>query len=137
MPDLYTYNYAVIRVVPRVEREEFVNVGVIISCPAKKFLEASIEIDEYRLMALDPSLDLDSLKSHLTVIPKICAGGEQSGPIGGLSQRERFHWLCAPRSTMIQVSAVHSGLCEKPESELKHLMDSMVRLPKPKSKLSS
>src|ERR687890_104151 len=94
--DHCTYDYAIIRVVPRVEREEFVNVGVIVSCPAKDFLEARIEIDEKRLTALDPTLDLESVRTHLASIPAICAGGPKAGPIGQLSQRERFHWLVAP-----------------------------------------
>jgi hypothetical protein len=109
MRDRCIYDYAIIRVVPRVEREEFVNVGVIVSCPARKFLEARIELDEKRLLALDPTLDIDSIRAHLAAIPAICAGGEQAGPIGKLSQRERFHWLVAPRSATIQTSPTHTG----------------------------
>ena len=129
MRDHYPYDYAVFRVVPRVEREEFVNVGVIVSCPAKDFLEARVELDEQRVAALDPSLDLESIRAHLATIPAICAGGEQAGPIGQLSQRERFHWLVAPRSTTIQVSAVHTGSCSDPTEVLEHLLDTMVRPP--------
>jgi len=125
--DHYSYDYAIIRVVPRVEREEFLNVGVILSCPAKDFLEARIELDEQRLTALDSTLDLESIRSHLAVIPAICAGGEQAGPIGQLSQRERFHWLIAPRSTVIQTSAAHSGSCTDPTAALEHLIETMVR----------
>jgi len=125
--DHYSYDYAIIRVVPRVEREEFLNVGVILSCPAKEFLEARIELDEQRLTALDSTLDLESIRSHLAVIPAICAGGEQAGPIGQLSQRERFHWLIAPRSTVIQTSAAHSGSCTDPTAALEHLIETMVR----------
>ena len=125
--DHYPYDYAVFRVVPRVEREEFVNVGVIVSCPARDFLEARVELDEQRLAALDSSLDLESIRAHLATIPVICAGGEQAGPIGQLSQRERFHWLVAPRSTTIQVSAVHTGRCDDPAEVLEHLLNSMVR----------
>jgi len=125
--DHYSYDYAIIRVVPRVEREEFLNVGVILSCPAKEFLEARIELDEQRLTALDSTLDLESIRSHLAVIPAICAGGEQAGPIGQLSQRERFHWLIAPRSTVIQTSAAHSGRCTDPTAALEHLIETMVR----------
>ena len=98
MHDHYTYDYAIIRVVPKVEREEFVNVGVIVSCPARGFLEARIELDEQRLMALDSTLDVESIRAHLATIPAVCAGGEQAGPIGQLSQRERFHWLVAPEA---------------------------------------
>ena len=127
MRDQYPYDYAVFRVVPRVEREEFVNVGVIVSCPARDFLEARIELDEQRLRALDSGLDVESIRAHLATIPSICAGGEQAGPIGQLSQRERFHWLVAPRSTTIQVSAVHTGWCKDPTEVLEHLVDTMVR----------
>lgn len=127
MRDHYPYDYAVFRVVPRVEREEFVNVGVIVSCPAKGFLEARIELDERRIAALDSTLDLESIRSHLATIPAICAGGEQAGPIGQLPQRERFHWLVAPRSTTIQVSAVHTGSCKDPTEVLEHLLNTMVR----------
>ena len=127
MRDHYPYDYAVFRVVPRVEREEFVNVGVIVSCPAKDFLEARVELDEQRLMALDSSLDVESIRAHLAAIPAICAGGEQAGPIGQLSQRERFHWLVAPRSTTIQTSPVHTGWCENPNEVLEHLLNTMVR----------
>ena len=127
MRDHYPYDYAVFRLVPRVEREEFVNVGVIVSCPAKDFLEARVEVDEARLLALDPSLDMESIRAHLATIPAICAGGEQAGPIGQLPQRERFHWLVAPRSTTIQVSAVHTGSCADPAEVLEHLLNTMVR----------
>jgi Protein of unknown function (DUF3037) len=125
--DHCTYNYAVIRVVPKVEREEFVNVGVIVSCPARGFLEARIELDEQRLTALDPTLDVETARAHLATIPAICTGGEQAGPIGLLSQRERFHWLVAPRSTIIQTSPVHTGCCKNPTAVLEHLLDAMVR----------
>ena len=130
MPDRSTYDYAVVRVVPRVERGEFVNVGVIVSCPQQGFLEARIEVDERRLRALDPAIDLDAVREHLASIPKICQGGPDAGPIGKLTPRERFHWLIAPRSTMIQVSPAHTGRCEDAPALLEHLMDTMVRLPK-------
>jgi len=130
VPDHCTYDYAIIRVVPRVEREEFVNVGVIVSCPARAFLEARIELDEQRLMAMDSTLDVESIRAHLATIPAICAGGEQAGPIGQLSQRERFHWLIAPRSTIIQTSPVHSGYCKNPTAVLEHLLETMVRPPR-------
>lgn len=97
--DHRTYDYAIIRVVPKVEREEFINAGVIVSCPARKFLAARIELDEQRLRALDPAVDVEAIRAHLAAIPVICAGGAQAGPLGRLSQRERFHWLAAPRST--------------------------------------
>jgi len=125
--DHSTYDYAIIRVVPKVEREEFVNVGVIVSCPARKFLDARIELDERRLLSLDPTLDVESIRAHLETIPAICAGGEQAGPIGRLSQRERFYWLVAPRSTIIQTSPVHTGCCRNPAEVLDRLLDTMVR----------
>jgi hypothetical protein len=128
--DHYPYDYAVFRVVPRVEREEFVNVGVIVSCPARDFLDARVELDEQRLRVLDSSLDLESIRTHLATIPAICAGGENAGPIGRLSQRERFHWLVAPRSTIIQTSDVHTGYCKDPAEVLEHLLDTMVRPPR-------
>jgi hypothetical protein len=128
--DHCTYDYAIIRVVPRVEREEFVNAGVIVSCPAKSFLDARIELDEQRLMAINPTSDIEAIRIHLATIPAICAGGEQAGPIGQLSQRQRFHWLVAPRSTIIQTSAVHSGRCTDPAVLLEHLLNTMVRPPR-------
>jgi len=128
VPDHYTYDYAIIRVVPKVDREEFMNAGVIVSCPAKEFLEARIEINEQRLMALDPTLEVGLIRDHLASIPAVCAGGEDAGLIGQLSQRERFHWLTAPRSTIIQTSPVHTGRCSDPEAVLDHLLDTIVRL---------
>lgn len=126
MPDQHPYDYAVIRVVPRVEREEFINVGVIVSCPAMNFLEARIEPDEQRLRLLDAKIDLDAVRTHLATIPKICAGGVDAGPIGQLPQRNRFQWLVAPRSTIIQTSSVHTGWCQDPNEVLDHLFETMV-----------
>ena len=127
MHDRCLYDYAIIRVLPRVEREEFVNAGVILSCPQKDFLEARIELDDQRLLALDPTIDLDTINRHLEAIPVISAGGEGSGPVGRLSKRERFHWLVAARSTMVQPSPVHTGYCDDPGAALEHLLDKMVR----------
>lgn len=127
MRDRCLYDYAVIRVLPRVERGEFVNAGVILSCPAKGFLEARIELDEQRLLALDPNADLEAIRRHLAAIPQICAGGKGAGPVGQLSKRERFHWLVAARSTMVQPSPSHTGYCTDPEEVLEHLMQVMVR----------
>jgi DUF3037 family protein len=123
-----SFDYAVVRIVPRVEREEFVNVGVILFCLSREFLEARVELDRARVLAIDPAADLAAIEAHLFALPRICAGGEGSGPIGKLSRRERFHWLVAPRSTVLQVSPVHSGLCADPERALEDLMDRMVRL---------
>src|SRR5689334_9485618 len=106
-----SYDYAIVRVVPRVEREEFINVGVIIACQEKDFLDARIEVDESRLKALAPEIDLPALRDGLASIPIVCAGGSAAGPLGKLKKRERFDWLVAPRSTIIQTSSVHTGLC--------------------------
>jgi len=127
VPDEQTYDYAVIRVVPRVERGETINVGVILSCPSLDFLEARIEVDERRLRALDPRLDLEALRTHLAAITVICRGGHEAGEIGALPQRSRFHWLVSPRSTIIQMSAVHTGRTIDPAAALERLMDRMVR----------
>jgi hypothetical protein len=121
-----TFDYAVVRVVPRVERGEQMNVGVIVYCRARDFLCARIELDRARLAAFAPGLDLDEVERALAVFPHVCAG---EGPIGRLSQAERFHWLVAPRSTVIQVSPVHSGLCDDPQATLDHLLTTMVRPP--------
>ena len=121
------YDYAVIRVVPRVEREEFVNVGVIVACQDSEFLEARIEIDAERLLALDPGIDLATVRQHLATIPAICAGGAAAGALGRLSRRERFDWLTAPRSALIQTSAVHTVRCDDAEAVIEHLMQTMVR----------
>ena len=126
MPDQFRYDYAVIRVVPKVDREEFINAGVILSCPDKSFLEARIKLNESRLLTLDPSLDLEMVRTHLQTIPTICHGGDDAGPIGRLPQRQRFHWLVAPRSTIIQTSPVHTGRCSDPAAALEHLVAKMV-----------
>ena len=129
MPDPCTYDYAVVRVVPDVQRAEFVNAGVIVACLARGFLEARIELDEARLRALDPAADVDALRGALTAIPAICAGGDDAGPIGRLSMRERFDWLVAPRSTSIQVSPVHTGRTGDPAAALERLLQRVVRRP--------
>ena len=126
MLDQFGYDYAVIRVVPKVDREEFINAGVILSCPDLSFLEARIKLDEARLKALDPSADLEMVRTHLETIPTICRGGDDAGPIGQLPQRQRFHWLVAPRSTIIQTSPVHTGRCSDPAAVLEHLIKTMV-----------
>jgi hypothetical protein len=122
-----SYDYAVIRVVPRVERQEFVNAGVIVWCKEKDVLEARIELDEVRARALDPSLDFDAVRRHLASIAIVCAGGADAGPIGKLSKRERFDWLVAPRSTIIQTSPVHTGRCTDMPDTLERLLNAMVR----------
>jgi len=123
----FTYDYAVVRVVPRVERGEFVNVGVIVCCARQNFLRGRIELDAARLRALDATADVDAIAASLATLPLICAGGPTAGPIGRLSVRERFDWLCAPRSTVIQTAPVHIGRCDRLEGAVEHLLDRMVR----------
>jgi Protein of unknown function (DUF3037) len=124
---LRTYDYAIVRVVPRVERGEFVNAGIILSCDVERVLHSSIELDEKALLALDARADLDLIRSTLATIPAICAGGPESGPIGRLTERERFHWLVAPRSTVVQTSPVHTGRCADLKGALEHLMSTTIR----------
>jgi hypothetical protein len=121
-----SFDYAVLRVVPRVERGEFVNAGVVLFCRTRRFLAARVALDAQRLAALAPSLDISEAERHLALIPLVCAGGPEAGPIGALEQAERFHWLVAPRSAMIQTSPVHSGLCEDPELALEQLLERLV-----------
>jgi hypothetical protein len=123
------FDYAVIRVVPRVEREEFINVGVILSCPSQKFLETRIELDANRLKAFAPSIEQEIVQNYLDAIPKICAGDKAAGAIGRLPQRARFYWLTAQRSTIIQSSPVHTGFCTDAREMLDHLFDKMVLTP--------
>jgi hypothetical protein len=127
VPARCSYEYAVVRVVPRVEREEFVNAGVVVFCLERGFLAARVELDRARVRALAPDADLEVIEEHLRAIPAICAGGEGSGPIGRLSPRERFRWLVAPRSTVVQTSPVHAGLCDDPQRALEELVGRMVR----------
>ena len=127
MPELCPFDYAIIRVVPRVEREEFINAGVIVSCPSKNYLKAAVELDRARLAALDPALDPATVEGHLRAFSRICEGGEGAGPIGLLPPRARFHWLVAARSTVIQTSPVHTGLCADGDEVLEQLLSKMVR----------
>jgi hypothetical protein len=123
----HTYDYAIIRVVPRVDRGELINAGVILSCPALDFLEARIALDAARLRALDPSVDVDATLANLEMIPRVCRGGADAGPIGEMPQRSRFHWLVSPRSTIIQLSPVHTGRTSDPVKALERLLETMVR----------
>ena len=128
MPARNSYDYALVRLVPHVERGECINVGIILFCRTQRFLGALIHLDEQRALALAPHLDLEFVYRHLDRIPLICAGGEQAGSIGRLSQPERFHWLVSPRSTIIQTSPVHSGLSSDPAATLQHLFEKLVLL---------
>jgi hypothetical protein len=125
--ELRTYDYAIVRVVPRVERGEFVNAGIIMSCDVERILKARIELDESALLALDAGVDLEVVREALATIPLICAGGATAGPIGNLSARERFHSLVSPKSAIVQTSPVHTGQCADPDAALEHLMKRMVR----------
>jgi hypothetical protein len=124
------FEYALLRVVPRVERGEFVNAGVVLYCQEKRFLEAAIDLDPERLRALDPRLDPETVRAHLEAARRVCAGGPGAGPIGLLPPVQRFGWLVAPRSTVVQPGPVHTGLAEDPRGALDHLLETMVRAPR-------
>jgi hypothetical protein len=127
--ELCSFDYAVVRVVPRVDRGEFINAGVILFCSTEAFLDARIELHPGRLQAIAPAIDLPLVESHLAVIPKVCRGGEEAGAIGQLPQRARFHWLVAPRSTIIQMSPMHSGVHHDPRTALEGLFRKLVQTP--------
>ncbi len=126
MPAVDTYDYAVVRVVPRVQREEFINAGVILSCQLRGFLGARIALDVARLQALAPDVDVDLVQRHLAAIRLICEGHAEAGPIAQLPARGRFHWLTARRSSIIQTSPVHTGRCGDPEGTLDRLLRQLV-----------
>lgn len=130
MPTLHTYDYAIIRVVPRVEREEFINVGVIVSCPGARHLQAAIEIDPARLQAFAPALELEAVQPWLQAIVAICRGDASAGPVAQLPARARFHFLTAKRSAVVQVSPTHVGRTTRPEYIVEHLLERMVRVPR-------
>ena len=126
MQDRQLFEYAVIRVVPRVEREEFINVGVILYCAKRKFLKCMIAFDEGRLAAFGTKLDPEEIRKNIESIGLICNGGKASGPIGQLDLPSRFRWLTATRSTVIQSSKVHPGFCIDPEETLVRLCNEFV-----------
>ena len=121
------FQYAVVRVVPRVERGETLNAGVIVLSRPRRFLRARVSLDEARLRAIAPDADPATILPHLAAIERIAAGDPSAGPIARLSIAERFHWLTAPSSTVIQPSEVHTGLCDDPAAELDHLFERLVR----------
>jgi hypothetical protein len=125
-----SFDYAVVRVVPRVERGELINAGVIVSCPTLDYLAARVALDAGRLHALSPSSDAAEIEAALAVIPLIAAGDPRGGPIAALPRGERFHWLVAPRSAIIQTSPVHTGLCERPHDALDQLFERLVLPPR-------
>jgi hypothetical protein len=120
------FDYAVLRVVPRVEREEFLNAGVVVWCLAQDYLAARVALDVDRLKALDATADVEEIRAHLEAVPRICAGDPAAGPVARLPAKERFHWLVSPRSTVLQTSAVHSGRTEAPDLALERLFRMLV-----------
>src|SRR6201996_4524127 len=126
MQQKHLFEYAVIRVVPRVEREEFLNIGVIVYCAKLKFLQARYLLDEARLQAFYTGLDIDGLKEHLCSFEYICEGNQSGGPIGKLDIASRFRWLTATRSTILQTSKVHPGFCEDAKETLEKLYCDLV-----------
>ncbi|HEU5090997.1 MAG TPA: DUF3037 domain-containing protein [Roseiflexaceae bacterium] len=126
MPALNSYDYAIIRVVPRVERGEFLNAGIVLFCRTRRFLQARIALNHARLAALAPRLEVGDVEQALATYPAVCAGGKAAGALGALPQTERFHWLVAPRSTVIQTSPVHCGVCADLEHELNRMMERFV-----------
>jgi hypothetical protein len=126
MQETHLFEYAVIRVVPRVEREEFLNVGVILYCSGKKFLQCEFTLNEERLRAFSNQIDIEELREHLCALQHICTGGIQGGPIGKLDAASRFRWITATRSTIVQSSKVHPGLCNDPAETLAKLHEKLV-----------
>lgn len=126
MQEKHLYDYAVIRVLPRVERDEFINVGVILYCRSLNFLRAACSVNEVRLAAFAGDADLTKVREHLGSLCRVCSGSDDSGPIGKMSLGERFRWLTAPRSTVVQTSSVHTGFTTDPEATLKKLVQQLV-----------
>jgi hypothetical protein len=126
MPARAAYEYSVIRVVPRIEREECVNAGVVLFCKQHRYLSARVYLDEARVLALDPSADLECIRQQLDLVPLLAEGGVAAGELGALSQAERFRWITSPRNTVIQPSPVHPGLCDDPRAALEALFIRLV-----------
>jgi len=126
MQQKHLFEYAVIRVVPRVEREEFLNIGVILFCAKEQFLQARYLLDTAKLQAFSPELDIAELKEHVCAMERICTGDKEAGPIGKLDIASRFRWLTATRSTVLQTSKVHPGLCMDAQETLNCLYDQLV-----------
>lgn len=126
MPAAHAFEYTIVRVVPHVEREEFINAGVILLCRPLRFLGSRIALDAQRLHALAPGCDIAAVRAHLDLIPRVCQGGADAGDLGELDHAERFRWLASPRSTVVQVSPVHNGLCDDPQAALDDLFHLLV-----------
>ncbi len=127
MPARSVFEYAIIRVVPLVERGEFINAGVVLMCRSRRFLDTRIELDRARLASLAPGADVNAIAEQLDYVARACQGGAGAGPIGELPLYERFRWITAPRSTIVQPSPVHSGLCNDPRATIERLLATMVR----------
>jgi len=123
------FEYALLRVVPRVERGEFINAGVVLYCQDARFLDARVHLDPERLRAIEPKLDPEAVRAHLEVARLVCEGGPEAGAVGLLPPVQRFGWLVAPRSTVVQPSPVHTGFANDPEEAIEHLLQVMVRAP--------
>lgn len=126
MQEQHLFEYAIIRIMPRIERGELLNVGVILYCPRKKFLQALTTLDERKLALFTPAPDADELRAYLATFAKVCAGGPGSGPIGQLDMAARFRWLTATRSTTVQSSPVHTGFADSPQDALLRLHQQLV-----------
>jgi Protein of unknown function (DUF3037) len=126
MPATSSYDYAIVRIVPLVERGECINIGVIVFCRTQRFLDMLIHFDQHRLNAFAPGLDFSLVQQEIEHLLQVCRGGHASGPIGELSQAERFHWIVSPRSTIIQTSPVHCGICSDPRRTLENLLEKLV-----------
>ena len=127
MQEKHLFEYAIVRLVPCVEREEFVNVGVVVYCRERQFLKSAFELNETRVRAICADVDVDEVREHLRSFEQICSGGDTAGPIGKLPAGERFRWLTAPRSTIVQTSPVHTGLSRDVDETLEALLVKMVR----------
>ena len=126
MQEKFLFEYAVIRVMPRVEREEFLNVGIILFCAKKKFLQSVFFLNENKIAAFSPETDYDELTANLSAFQRISCGAKGSGPIGEYDQPSRFRWLTATRSTVVQCSKVHPGFCVDPEETMLRLHQELV-----------
>jgi hypothetical protein len=129
-PARHPFAYAIVRVVPRVDRGESINAGIVLLCRPRRFLGARVALDEARLHALDPTCDAAEVRSHLAVVERIAAGDPAGGPIAALSQAERFHWLVSPSSTIIQASESHTGLTDDPAATLERMFETLVQTPR-------
>ena len=129
MPARAAFEYAIIRVVPSIERGECINVGVVLFCRTRRFLDARVHLDPARLRILTPDADMELIQELLNHILLVCQGGTAAGPISELPLQERFRWLTAPRSTVVQPSPVHCGMCADPAAMLEHLARALVLLP--------